>query len=110
MTAFWAGMQMCSFEIFLDKQIAAFPRVQEAQVEREFRARASWFELVEQFLVIDRLRPFSEGTFLVDVFNAAHQRIGGHLALVKATQWLDLAGGEGKPMVWWTFVDELKSV
>src|SRR6185503_10600331 len=38
-----------------------------------------------------RLRPFSEGAFLVDVFNAAHQRIGGHLAFVKATQWLDLA-------------------
>ena len=46
---------MSPFGILFYEQIAAFPRFQKAQVKRELCAGAGSLELVEQFLIIDRL-------------------------------------------------------
>ena len=66
-------MQMCPANILLDEKVAAFPRLEEAQVESQLGAGTGGLELVEQFLVIDGLRPFRKGTFLINVFDAAQQ-------------------------------------
>src|SRR5512138_1672620 len=82
---------MYLLHIFLDEQVAAFSGFEEAQIKRELCAGTLCLELIEQLLVIDRLRSFRKRTFLIDIFDPARQRIGGHLALVEAAQRLDLA-------------------
>ena len=46
---------MCPLEIFFDEQITALARFEETEIERELCTRTCRFELVEQFLVINRL-------------------------------------------------------
>src|SRR5512139_1186974 len=77
--------------IVLDEQIAAFTGLEKAQVECQLGAGTGGFELVEQLLVIDRLRSLRKRTFLIYVFDAAQQTISRHLTLVEPAQWLDLA-------------------
>ena len=72
---------MCPFDILLNEQVAAFSRFQKTQVKRQLCARAGRFKLVEQFLVINGLRPFRKWTLFIDIFNAARQsnRLSSHV-------------------------------
>ncbi len=76
--------------ILLNKQ-ALFANFEKLQVKGQFGAGAFGFQLVEQFFIINCLRTFSKGTFLINVFYATQQGISCHLAFVKATQRLNLA-------------------
>src|SRR5215208_2034913 len=63
------GMQMLLSSIMFDEQVPSFSGFQEPQIKRQLCAGASRFQLIQQFLVIDGLRPFCKWTFLINIFN-----------------------------------------
>src|SRR5689334_1608698 len=87
----WAGMQMGGPRVLLDEQVPAATGFKKPQVKGKLCPWARRLQLIQEFLVINRLRSLSKGTFLIDILNAACQGIGGHFAFIEPAQWLDLA-------------------
>ena len=85
-----AGVQLNL--VGLDGKDAIRLGLQEAQIELQLGAGPLLFHRVEQLLVLESRGADGVRALVIDVFDAAHYRVGGHFAFVDAAEGLGLLG------------------
>src|SRR5690606_9872606 len=86
LTAARTGVQQFHLRIRLGGKEAFLTSLKKPQVKRQFSPRPVFLQPVENFFVVQRLRPDGVGTLLVNILDAAQQGISGHFALVETAE------------------------